>query len=427
MHPETDAPGTLSASDTRQICLDEGADDVGFVEIGRESLAFERSDILRAYSRTKTLISVVVAANRESLQSASLSVADWEFARTSDRLASVTERVLRRLNALSVRGVAVPPTFPMDMDRWPSKPWEVSHKRVAEEAGLGRMGLHRVVIHPRLGNHILLATVLIDAEMDRYGQPLSETPCIDCKLCVAVCPVGAIGKDGDFDFMPCAMHNYHELFGGVQEWVEEVAASRSSRGYRRKFRDSETLSRWQSLTYGHAYRCSYCLAVCPAGEETVAVYRRDKKQYTQEVLKPLKGKAEPVYVIRGSAAEKAAQKNACKEVRFVRNSIRPNSVDTFLDGTSLLFNAEAAQGVRLRLCFEFTGKESRSATIDISDGRVHVRDGEAGQADLRIRVDPATWIGIVNEEISPLQALLTGKMKLKGNPAHLKTFKRCLL
>jgi hypothetical protein len=46
MHPETDAPGTLSASDTRQICLDEGADDVGYVEIGRESLAFERSDIV---------------------------------------------------------------------------------------------------------------------------------------------------------------------------------------------------------------------------------------------------------------------------------------------------------------------------------------------------------------------------------------------
>jgi epoxyqueuosine reductase QueG len=190
----------MSTTDLRQICLDEGADDAGFVEIGRESLSFERSDILRAYSRTKTLISVGVAANRESLQSASLSVADWEFARASDRLASVTERVVRRLNALGVRGVAVPPTFPMDMDRWPSKPWEVSHKRVAEEAGLEQMGLHRVVIHPKLGNHILLATVLIDAEMDRYGQPLSETPCIDCKLCVAVCPVGAIGKDGGFRF-----------------------------------------------------------------------------------------------------------------------------------------------------------------------------------------------------------------------------------
>jgi hypothetical protein len=227
--------------------------------------------------------------------------------------------------------------------------------------------------------------------------------------------------------MSCAMHNYHELFGGVQEWVEEVAASPSAKEYRRKFRDGETLSRWQSLTYGHAYRCSYCMAVCPAGQETVAAYRRDKKQYTQEVLKPLKGKEEPVYVIPGSAAEKAAQKNACKEVRFVRNTIRPNSVDTFLTGTSLLFNAEAAQGVRLRLCFEFTGKQSRFATIDIAERRVDVRDGEADKADLRIRVDPATWIGIVNEEISPLQALLTGKMKVKGNPAHLRTFKRCLL
>ncbi len=417
----------LSASDVRQICLAAGADDAGFVEIGRTSLSVERHDILRAYPRTKTLISLCLAGNRESLQSASLSVADWEFARTSDRLASVMECVLRRLNALGVRGVAVPPTFPMDMDRWPSKPWEVSHKRVAEEAGLGRMGLHRVVIHPILGNHFLLATLLIDAEVDGVGQPLAESPCIDCKLCAAVCPVGAIGQDGGFDFMSCAMHNYHELFGGVQEWVEAVAASHSAKGYRRRFGDSETLSRWQSLTYGHAYRCSYCMAVCPAGQDTVAAYRRDKKQYLREVVKPLQGKEEPVYVIRGSSAEKAARTNTCKDVRFVRNTIRPNSVDTFLDGTSLLFNPEAARDVRLKLSFEFTGEENRLATIDISDQRVQVQAGKTNEADLHVRVDSATWIGIVNEELSPLRALLTGKMKLKGNPAHLKTFKRCLL
>ena len=68
--------------------------------------------------------------------------------------------------------------------------------------------------------------------------------------------------------MSCAMHNYHELFGGFQDWIETIVSSGSVKAYRSIFCDSETGSKWQSLTYGHAYRCSYCMAVCPAGSET---------------------------------------------------------------------------------------------------------------------------------------------------------------
>ncbi|GHE08225.1 hypothetical protein [Streptomyces alanosinicus] len=39
----------------------------------------------------------------------------------------------------------------------------VAHKTVAVAAGLGVMGLHRNVIHPRFGNFVPLATVLVDA------------------------------------------------------------------------------------------------------------------------------------------------------------------------------------------------------------------------------------------------------------------------
>ena len=47
--------------------------------------------------------------------------------------------------------------FPMEMDRFPGKTWVVSHKPVAVAAGLGQMGIHRNVIHPKFGNFILLA------------------------------------------------------------------------------------------------------------------------------------------------------------------------------------------------------------------------------------------------------------------------------
>lgn len=419
--------GRLTAEDLLKVCLEEGADDAGFVEIGREALSVEREDILRIFPGTQTIVSIVKKTNRDSIQSPSLAVVDWEFSKVNTAVSDTACRIIRRLNTSGVRGVAIPPGFPMDITRWPGKVWEVSHKTVAVEAGVGHMGKHRVVIHPRFGDHILLDTILIDEKLDRYNQPLEESPCINCGLCIAVCPVGAISKDGVLDFMACTMHNYHDLFGNFQEWIEQIVSSKDVRTYRSKFRDSETISRWQSLTYGHAYRCSYCMAVCPAGEETVELYRSGKKDYAERCVKPLKTKQEPVYVISGTRAEKAAKGNDSKEVRYVRNTIRPTSVATFLQGASLLFNPEKAKGLGLTLHFEFTGKEQRTATISISEEKLHVHEGHHGKADLSIRADSGTWVGILNEELSPLKALMTGRLKLKGNPALLKKFKSCML
>jgi len=60
----------------------------------------------------------------------------------------------------------------------------ISHKPVAVAAGIGQMGIHRNVIHPKFGNFILLGTVLV-----------VYNPCLECKLCVAACPTGAISPD----------------------------------------------------------------------------------------------------------------------------------------------------------------------------------------------------------------------------------------
>ena len=417
----------ILADDLRRICIEEGADDVGFVEVGRDALSGERRDILRVYGDTRTLISVVKAVNPESIHSPSASVADHEFSKIHKDLYDVTGRIIKRLNASGIRGVAIPPGFPMDMDRWPGKIWEVGHKTVAVEAGVGRMGKSRIVIHPVFGNLIILDTILINATLDRYDSPLKENPCIDCMLCVSVCPVGAIGKNGEFDFMSCAMHNYHDLFGGFQEWVEDVVASKNVRAYRSKVSDGETAAKWQSLTYGHFYRCSYCMAVCPAGSEPLKKYRQDKKRYVQNVVNPLKEKREPVYVIGGTLAEEKASKNAHKFVRYVKNTIRPASIESFLNGIPLLFNPKKAEGLDLTLHFEFTGKEPGQATVRISHNKVNVSPGLNGNADLRIRADSGAWVKILNEEVSPLRALVTGKLKLKGNPSHLAKFKKCVL
>ncbi|WP_416970441.1 4Fe-4S binding protein [Streptomyces sp. 4F14] len=104
------------------------------------------------------------------------------------------------------------------------------------------MGLHRNVIHPEFGGFVLVV-----AEVSEYGRALGCNPCIDCKLCVAACPVGAIAQDGSFDeFMsgfteraqslssPPGYTSGYRLAQGVRGHGVAAAASRRGVGHVRR-------------------------------------------------------------------------------------------------------------------------------------------------------------------------------------------------
>jgi epoxyqueuosine reductase QueG len=160
----------------------------------------------------------------------------------------------------------------------------VSHKPVAVAAGLGHMGIHRNVIHPKFGNFILLGTILVDVDVKKQDSPINYNPCLECKLCVAACPVGAIEPDGKFNFSSCYTHNYREFMGGFSDLVETVVESKNVKEYRNKVSLSETVSWWQSLSYGANYKAAYCMAVCPAGEDVIGPFLQNRKGFIQEVV-----------------------------------------------------------------------------------------------------------------------------------------------
>lgn len=56
------------------------------------------------------------------------------------------------------------------------------------------MGIHRHVIHQKFGNFISMGTILVDAEVSLCSQSINYNPCLECKLCLAACPVGAISS-----------------------------------------------------------------------------------------------------------------------------------------------------------------------------------------------------------------------------------------
>ena len=294
---------TVTREWLKEIVGAAGADDVGVVEIERAEIEDQKQAIMTAFPRAKTLISFICRLNGSQVQSPDRSLADAEFIALDAEMRLISRKVVKILREKGVAAIAPAENFPQDMDKWPGRMFIVSHKPVAAAAGLGRIGHHRLLIHPLFGSHICLGTLVIDAAVDSYDRPLDFDPCISCKLCVGVCPTGAIGKDGSFSFRSCLVHAYRDRLGGFLSWTEALVTSTTMQEYRQKRNDGETMAVWQSLTYGGGFRCGYCMAVCPAGVDLIGPYIENRKGYIEAIVKPLQEKVECVYVIPGSEAE----------------------------------------------------------------------------------------------------------------------------
>lgn len=411
----------------RQLAFDCGADDAGLVEIGRAGLDPQRDELLRNYPCTKTVLSFVVRMAREPLRGPPRSVANLEFHRAGREVDSIAASIVAALEARGIRAVNPSMGFPMEMSQSSGfAPWIVSHKPIAVEAGLGHMGIHRNLIHPKFGNFVLLGSVLIEAQVEAYDHPIDYNPCLECKLCVAACPVGAIGPDGSFNFSACFTHNYRDFLGGFSDWVEQIADARDAIDYRRRIHETETTSMWQSLSYGPNYKSAYCMGVCPAGEDVIGPYLKNKQQHLKEVVRPLQDRPETVYVVEGSDAEEVARRKfRNKTVKAVGIGLRPRSIAGLLYFMPYVFQPNQSRGLNATFHFKFTGAEERQATITIKNRTLEIEDGFGGKADLRVTADAKTWLGFLAREKSLPLALLRRKIRLKGDPRLLLKFGKC--
>lgn len=256
---------------------------------------------------------------------------------------------------------------------------------------MGRMGHHRLLVHPRFGAFVVIGTILIDADVSSHGKPIDHDPCLDCKLCVAVCPVGAVTPDGAFKFSSCIAHNYRDRIGGFSDWIEAVVTSCSAAQYRKKVSDPETMPMWQALTFGVSNKCSCCMAVCPAGEDVIGPFLRSRKEFNATVVQPLRERVETVYAVAGSDGEAHALH------RFPHKKVKST----------------------------FRGEESCRATIVIRGSALAVHEGHVGEPDVRVSADSRTWLRFLAKEQGIASAMITMAVRVKGSPRLLAAFGKC--
>lgn len=420
------SPAHLDSATLKNWCMEAGADDVGFVSIDRSEISSDRDDILRVFPDTKMLISFVCRMNADSVRSPAQNIANHEFHETGDVVNETARRIVYKLRENGIRAVNPPMAFPMEMDRFPGKMWTISLKPLAVAAGLGQMGIHRNVIHPKFGNFILLGVVLCELDVSEESQPIEYNPCLGCKLCVAACPVGAISANGDFNFSSCYAHNYREFMSGFTDWVENIADSPNATTYRTKVTDSESVSMWQSLAFGPNYKAAYCLAACPAGEDVLSPFLDDRSRFLSTVVKPLQQKEETLYVQPNSDAEEYAHKRfPHKKTKRIGAVLRPVSIDSFLNLMRHGFQPGRSRGLSARYHFRFTGREPRMATVIIDNGKIEVHDGWLGQCDLQVTANSSAWLRMLRKEISVVWLLITFQIRLWGDPRLLVAFGKC--
>ncbi|MBA4369550.1 MAG: 4Fe-4S ferredoxin [Desulfobacterium sp.] len=410
----------------KEMAMEAGADDCGITNILSPDLKNEKEDILALYPKTRALISLVIKLNRENVQCVSRSVSDLEFLQGFERNNSVGRKLVTLLKAYGVNTLQPSVAFPMDITKWPGKMWAIPHKTVAVAAGMGHLGHNRLIIHPDFGNFILLGTLLIDRNVTKYDSSLDYNPCIKCGLCISVCPVGAIAADGSFSFINCMVHNYRDRMGGFSDWVENIVKSTNVKNYRSRVNDTETVSMWQSLSYGICNKSSYCMAACPAGKDNIGQYLSDRKDYNERVVRPLQNNTETVFVLPDSdAVEYVRKKYPYKKVKIVGSGLRPATVAGFLDSLPLVFQKGKSKGVSATYHFTFTGEEHVEGTVDIRNMELEVKKGHIGQPDISIIADSKTWLGFLAKEKNLFHALLARKIKIKGSPLRMKEFAKC--
>ncbi|MBR9651656.1 SCP2 sterol-binding domain-containing protein [Thalassovita aquimarina] len=415
----------LSAEWLKELALRHGAADAGLVEVSRPAIADQLDYIRDVFPQTKTLLAICARMNREPVRSPTRSVANQEFHTVYDDVNHIARAIVTELSDLGIPACNAVAAFPMEAQA-PGRTWTVAHKPIAVEAGLGKMGVHRSVIHPKHGSFILLDTILIGAEVEAYDQPLDYNPCLGCKLCVAACPVGALKPDESFDFLTCFTHNYRDFLGNFNDFVDAVVESKDMNTYRKRFSDQETTSLWQSLSFKPGYKAAYCLAVCPAGEDVINPFLEDRPGYVEKVVKPFQDKEETLYVLPGSDAEGYARNRyPHKDIKRVKRAVQTRSVASFLAQLPLAFQRGRAKGLNTTYHWTFTGAEEIEVTIRIADRKLQVTPGHHGDPDVRITADAKTWTRVINRQYSMINALVLRKIRVKGDMKLFRAFGRC--
>jgi ribonucleotide reductase beta subunit family protein with ferritin-like domain len=94
----------------------------------------------------------------------------------------------------------------------------------------------------------------------------------------------------------------------------------------------------------------------------------------------------------------------------------PETVAMLFDTVRRQVNPD--HGLRRATTFQwdFTDPDVATWHLVVNNGTSTVEEGEAPHADLRLRLSYQDWVDIVGQRLDPMRALVTGRLRARGNP-----------
>jgi epoxyqueuosine reductase len=185
----------------------QGAVLVGWASLHRNELA--RHSLLSASEASRYHSALVIVINHHNAAlapAASLPTPAYEadYRRINVQLDDITTNLQDYLKSHRVRCRAVPASQTLDRVHHRGL---ISHRALAEQAGLGRRGRNNLLVTPGFKSRVRLASLLSELSVPpRLEAPLPNF-CTACDVCRKACPAGAIGQSSeDFRLDLCLLN-----------------------------------------------------------------------------------------------------------------------------------------------------------------------------------------------------------------------------
>lgn len=229
----------VSALEIKQKAIELGADLVGIADCSRvEGLPTVPRNLLEPYTNAVVIAVAISADVFGQIKNEPTPLYLHHYQATNTLLDNINLSLQRGLIHQGYRALAIPASQVIDKVNWMG---HISHKAMAKAAGLGWQGKSLLLVTPKYGPRVRLATLLTNAPLD--ADPPQPNRCGTCRKCQEACPAAAI-KGGSWEDHPQTREDALHFTRCVEK-VNEDFAKRPEIG---------------------KPICGVCISVCPWGK-----------------------------------------------------------------------------------------------------------------------------------------------------------------
>jgi epoxyqueuosine reductase len=255
--------------EVRKLALKSGGDMIGVCSV--ESLYHlpdHESKIKEMLSEARTMVVSAVRMFPSPIECSNKNVrpAQYETYCLYGQLDKIAFEISRFLDDSGYKAVAIPAFLPVEMSlEKRGLIGDVSLRHAAEEAGLGRIGINRLLLTKRFGPRVRLTAVITDAQL-KPDKKSGEEICNQCGECIKACPAGAISEDGKVEMKKCApqilKYGLPGLISFSRKWL-----GKGEKEIVEMTKDPAFWELWQTSMLGNFYYCFNCIRACPIGQK----------------------------------------------------------------------------------------------------------------------------------------------------------------